>query len=79
MSEFNDGEHSSSVDNGDHKDDTAAQELLCNVAETMAVPDDVQQFGDDQSNRAKHYLSTLAPEHVSTVVSSTARPLVTKM
>ena len=45
----------------------------------MAVPEDVQQFGDDQSDGVKYYLSTLAPEHVSTVVSSAARPVVKKI
>ena len=46
----------------------AAQEQCCDVAETMAVPEDVQEFWDDQSDGVKYYLSTLAPEHVSTVV-----------
>ena len=45
----------------------------------MAVPEDVQRFWDDQSDRVKYYLSTLAPEHVSTVVSSAARPVVKKI
>ena len=42
-------EQNKSVDNSDHReDDTAAQEQCCEVAETMAVPEDVQQFWDDQ-------------------------------
>ena len=44
----------------------------------MAVREDVQQFWDDQSDGVKYYLSTLAPEHVNTVVSSAARPVVKK-
>ena len=69
-----------SVDNGDHREDEmVAQEQCCDVAETMAVPEDVQQFWDDQSDGLKYYLSTLAPEHVSTVVSSAARPVVKKI
>ena len=44
-------EHNGSVDNSDHReDDMAAEEQFCDVAETMAVPDDVQHFGDDQSD-----------------------------
>ena len=43
----------------------AAQEQFCDAVETMAVPEDVQQFWDDQSDGVKYYLSTLAPEHVS--------------
>ena len=50
----------------------------CDAVETMAVREDVQQFWDDQSDGVKYYLSTLAPEHVSTVVSSAARPVVKK-
>ena len=57
----------------------AAQEQFCDVAETMAVSEDVQQFWNDQSDGLKYYLSTLAPEHVSTVVSSAARPVVKKI
>ena len=57
----------------------AAQEQFCDAFETMAVPEDVQQFWDDQSDGVKYYLSTLAPEHVNTVVSSAARPVVKKM
>ena len=45
----------------------------------MAVSKDVQQFWDDQSDGVKYYLSTLAPEHVSTIVSSAARPVVKKI
>ena len=57
-------EQNKSVDNSDHReDDTAAQEQCCEVAETMAVPEDVQQFWDDQSDGVKYYL--LTPEHVS--------------
>ena len=78
--DLEDGEHIGSVDNGDHReDDMAAQEQFCDAAETMAVPEDVQQFWDDQSDGVKYYLSTLAPEHVSTVVSSVARPEVKKI
>ena len=73
------GEQNGIVDNGDHReDDMAAQEQCCEVAETMVVPEDVQQFWDDQSDGVKYYLSTLAPDHVSTVVSSAARPVVKK-
>ena len=75
-----DGEHNGSLDNSDHReDDMAAQEQCCDAAETMAVPEDVQRFWDDQSDGVKYYLSTLAPEHVSTVVSSAARPVVKKI
>ena len=56
----------------DHRDHRAAQEQCCDAAETMAVPEDIQQFWDDQSDGVKYYLSTLAPEHVSTVVPSAA-------
>ena len=45
----------------------------------MVVPEDVQEFWDDQSDGVKYYLLTLAPEHVSTVVSSAARPVVKKL
>ena len=38
--------------------------------------EDVQQFGDDQSDGVKYYLSTLGPGHVRTVVSSSARAVV---
>ena len=38
--------------------------------------EDVQQFGDNQSDGVKHYLSTLDPEHMSIVVSAAARPAV---
>ena len=55
------------------------RQQFCDVAETMAVPEDVQRFGDDQSDGVKYYLSTLAPEHVSTVVSFAARPVVKKI
>ena len=78
--ELEDGEHNGSVDNSDHReDDRATQEQCCDAAETMAVPEDIQQFWDDQSDGIKYYLSTLAPEHVSTVVSSAARPVVKKI
>ena len=78
--ELEDGEQNGSVDNSDHReDDMAVQEQFCDAVETMAVPEDVQQFGDDQSDGVKYYLSTLAPEHVSTVVSSAARPVVKKI
>ena len=78
--ELEDGEQNGSVDNSDHReDDMAAQEQFCDVAETMAVSKDVQQFWDDQSDGVKYYLSTLAPEHVSTVVSSAARPVAKKI
>ena len=78
--ELEDGEHNGSVDNSDHReDDRATQEQCCDAAETMAAPEDIQQFWDDQSDGIKYYLSTLAPEHVSTVVSSAARPVVKKI
>ena len=78
--ELEEGEQNGSVDNSDHKeDDTATQEQCCDAVETMAVPEDVQRFWDCQSDRMKYYLSTLAPEHVSTVVSSAARPVVKKI
>ena len=71
--ELEEGEQNGIVDNSDHiEDDIAAQEQFCDAFETMAVPEDVQQFWDDQSDGVKYYLSTLAPEHVSTVVSSAA-------
>ena len=77
--ELEDGEQNGSVDNGDHReDDMAAQEQFCDAVETMAVPEDVQRFWDDQSDGVKYYLSSLAPEHVSSVVSSAARPVVKK-
>ena len=73
-------EHNGSLDNSDHReDDMAAEEQFCDVAETMAVPEDVQEFWDDQSDGVKYCLSTLAPEDVSTVVSSAARPVVKKI
>ena len=73
-------EQNGSVDNSDHReDDMAAQEQFCDVAGTMAVPEDVQRFWDDQSDGVKYYLSTLASEHVSTVVSSAARPVAKKI
>ena len=54
--ELDDGEHNGSVDNSDHReDDMAAQEQLCDVAETMSVSEDVQQFWDDQSDGVKYY------------------------
>ena len=66
-----DGEQNGSVDNSDHREDgMAAQEQFCEAVETMAVPEDVQEFWDDQSDGVKYYLSALAPEHVSTVVST---------
>ena len=78
--ELEDGEQNGSVDNSDHReDDMAAQEQFCEAVETMAVPEDVQEFWDDQSDGVKYYLSTLASEHVSTVVSSAARPVVKKI
>ena len=43
----------------------AAQEQFCDVAETMAVPEDVQRVRDDQSDGVKYYLSTLAPLSLS--------------
>ena len=64
--ELEEGEQNGSVDNSDHgEDDMAAQEQFCDAAETIAVPEDVQQFWDDQSDGVKYYFSTLAPEHVS--------------
>ena len=78
--ELEDGDQNGSVDNSDHKeDDRAAQEQCCDAAETMAIPEDIQQFWDDQSDGMKYYLSTLTPEHASTVVSSAARPVVKKI
>ena len=78
--ELEEGEQNGSVNNSDHReDDMAAQEQCCDAVETMAVPADVQRFGDDQSDGVKYYLSTLASEHVSTVVSSVARPVVKKI
>ena len=78
--ELEDGEQKGSADHGDHREDgMAVQEQCCDAAETMAVPEDVQRFWDDQSDGVKYYLSTLAPEHVSTVVSSAARPVVKKI
>ena len=75
--ELEEGEQNGSVDDGDNReDDTAAQVQFCDAFETKAAPEDVQQFWDDQSDGVKYYLSTLAPEHVSTVVSSAARPVV---
>ena len=41
--------------------------------------EDVQLFWDDQSDGVKYYLSVLGPEHVSTVVSSAAQPVVKKI
>ena len=36
--ELEDGEQNGSAGNGDHRDDMAAQEQCCDVAETVAVP-----------------------------------------
>ena len=47
----------------------------CDVTETV---EDVQQFWDGQSDGVKYYLSKLGLEHVNTVVSSAARPVVKK-
>ena len=78
--ELEDGDQNGSAHNSDHKENNmATQEQFCDVAETMAVPEDVQQFWDNQSDGVKYYLSTLAPEHASTVVSFAARPVVKKM
>ena len=44
----------------------AAHEQFCDVAETMVVPEDVEQFWDNQSDGVKYYLSTFAPEPVNT-------------
>ena len=73
--ESEDGERNGSVDNGDHdENNNETQKQLCDETETVVVQEkDVQQFGDDQSDGVKYYLSTLGPEHVSTVVSSAAR------
>ena len=38
--------------------------------------EDVQQFGEDQSDGVKNCLSTVGPDHVCTVVLSAARPVV---
>ena len=76
---FQNGDQNGSAHNSDHKENNmATQEQFCDVAETMAVPEDVQQFWDNQSDGLKYYLSTLAPEHVNTVVLSAARPVVKK-
>ena len=78
--ELEDREQNTNVDNSDHReDDMAAQEQFCDAAETMAILKDIQQFWDDQSDGMKYYLSTLTPEHASTVVSSAARPVVKKI
>ena len=75
--ELEDGEQNGCVDNGNNREDnTAAQVQFCDAVGTKAAPEDIQQFWDDQSDGVKYYLSTLAPENVSTVVSSAARPLV---
>ena len=73
--ESEDGERNGSVDNGDDRETSIeAQKQSCDVTETVVVrEEDVQQFWDDQSDGVKYYLSTLGPEHVSTVVSSAAR------
>ena len=42
--------------------------VVMQLRQLMAIPADVQRFWDDQSDGVKYYLSTLAPEHVSTVV-----------
>ena len=41
--------------------------------------EDVQQYWDDQSDGVKYHLSRLGPEHVSTVVSSAAQPVLKKI
>ena len=70
--ESEEGEQNGSVDNSDHReDDMAAQEQFCDAVETMAVPEDVQRFWDDQSDGVKYYLSTLACEYCCVVCCST--------
>ena len=70
--ESEEGEQNGSVDNSDHReDDMAAQEQFCDAVETMAVPEDVQRFWDDQSVGVKYYLSTLACEYCCVVCCST--------
>ena len=73
--ESEDGERNGREDNGDHEENNIeTQKQLCDVTETVVVQEkDVQQFGDDQSDDVKYYLSTLGSGHVSTVVSSAAR------
>ena len=78
--ELEDTEQNGSVENCDHReDDSIRQHKCCDAAETMAVPEDVERFWDDQSDGVKYYLSPLAPEHVSAVVSSAARLVVRKI
>ena len=79
--ELEDKERNGSVDNGDPEETSIeTQKQSCDVTETVVVQEeDVQQFWDDQSDGVKFYLSTLGPEHVSTVVSSAARPVVRKI
>ena len=54
---------------------TSKHKNSCDVTETV---EDVQQFWDGQSDGVKYYLSTLGPDHVSTVVSSADRPVLEK-
>ena len=79
--ELEDNERNRSVDNGDHEENIIErQKQLCDATETVVVrEEDVQQFWNDQSDGVKYFLSTLGPEHVSTVTSSAARPVVKKI
>ena len=79
--ELEDKERNGSVDNGDPEETSIeTQKQSCDVTETVVVQEeDVQQCWDDQSDGVKFYLSTLGPEHVSTVTSSAARPVVKKI
>ena len=55
-----------------HKLSVVMQLRRCPFQKTCSI------FWDDQSDGVKYYLSTLAPEHVNTVVSFAARPVVKK-
>ena len=78
--ELEDKERNGSVDNGDHEENNIETQLQsCDVSVTVVVQEeDVQQFWEDQSDGVKYYLSTLGPDHVSTVVSSADRPVLKK-
>ena len=79
--ELADRERNGSVDNGDHEENNIETQLQsCDVTETVVVQEeDVQQCWDDQSDVVKYHLSRLGPEHVSTVVSSAAQPVLKKI
>ena len=56
-----------------------ATSRFCDATDTEVQEEDIQQFWDDQSDGVKYYLSTIAPEHASVVVSSAALPAVKKI